>query len=134
MRGGGAPRQIKEDNWVWSPQGVIDMHRPERWGYVQFSTGRPGTVKFQRDSSFAAREILHTIYYAQRDFRKVHGRWARTMDELNVQFLEIEGFFAFSAATLAVAGDQYEVTVAQRGETGREPRWHIRQDSLIWKD
>ena len=56
------------------------------------------------------------------------------MDELNVQFLEIEGFFAFSAATLAVAGDQYEVTVAQRGETGREPRWHIRQDSLIWKD
>ena len=27
----------KEDNWVWSPQGVIDMHRPERWGYVRFS-------------------------------------------------------------------------------------------------
>src|SRR6185312_918912 len=31
-----------EDNWVWSPQGVVDMHRPERWGYVQFSTGKPG--------------------------------------------------------------------------------------------
>jgi hypothetical protein len=28
----------KEDNWVWSPQGVIDMHRPERWGYVRFTT------------------------------------------------------------------------------------------------
>lgn len=27
----------KEDNWVWSPQGVIDMHRPEMWGYVRFS-------------------------------------------------------------------------------------------------
>lgn len=26
----------KEDNWVWSPQGVIDMHRPERWGKVTF--------------------------------------------------------------------------------------------------
>lgn len=25
-----------EDNWVWSPQGVIDMHRPEQWGYVRF--------------------------------------------------------------------------------------------------
>lgn len=25
-----------EDNWVWSPQGVIDMHRPERWGFVTF--------------------------------------------------------------------------------------------------
>jgi Carbohydrate family 9 binding domain-like len=28
----------KEDNWVWSPQGVINMHVPEKWGYVRFST------------------------------------------------------------------------------------------------
>jgi hypothetical protein len=27
----------KEDNWVWSPQGVVDMHRPEMWGRVRFS-------------------------------------------------------------------------------------------------
>ena len=33
----------REDNWVWSPQGVVDMHRPERWGFVQFSTA-PGAV------------------------------------------------------------------------------------------
>lgn len=26
----------KEDNWVWSPQGVVDMHRPRHWGYVTF--------------------------------------------------------------------------------------------------
>src|SRR5262245_54760752 len=26
-----------EDNWVWSPQGVVDMHRPEMWGLVQFT-------------------------------------------------------------------------------------------------
>jgi hypothetical protein len=25
-----------EHNWVWSPQGVVDMHRPEMWGYLQF--------------------------------------------------------------------------------------------------
>jgi hypothetical protein len=28
---------LKEDNWVWSPQYEIDMHIPERWGYVQFT-------------------------------------------------------------------------------------------------
>lgn len=27
---------LKEDNWVWSPQGKINMHIPERWGYVRF--------------------------------------------------------------------------------------------------
>ena len=35
----GAYRKVdgeKEDNWVWSAQGVIDMHRPQRWGFVSF--------------------------------------------------------------------------------------------------
>lgn len=26
----------KEDNWVWSPQGVVNMHVPEKWGVVRF--------------------------------------------------------------------------------------------------
>ena len=30
-----------EENWVWSPIGIVDMHRPERWGYVQFTSRRP---------------------------------------------------------------------------------------------
>ncbi len=25
-----------ENNWVWVPTGVIDMHRPRRWGFVEF--------------------------------------------------------------------------------------------------
>lgn len=28
--------RIPEFNWVWSPQGVIDMHIPEKWGYLKF--------------------------------------------------------------------------------------------------
>ena len=35
----------KEDNWVWSPQGVINMHVPEHWGYVKFVEN----VAFDRD-------------------------------------------------------------------------------------
>ena len=26
----------KENNWVWSPQGKVNMHLPEHWGYVRF--------------------------------------------------------------------------------------------------
>ena len=26
----------RENNWVWSPQGVVNMHVPEKWGYVRF--------------------------------------------------------------------------------------------------
>lgn len=25
------------DNWVWSPQGEVNMHIPEMWGFVQFA-------------------------------------------------------------------------------------------------
>ena len=31
---------LKEDNWVWSPQGVINMHVPDKWGYVNFRASR----------------------------------------------------------------------------------------------
>ena len=30
----------KEDNWVWSPQGKVNMHLPEHWGYVKFGGER----------------------------------------------------------------------------------------------
>ncbi len=26
----------REDNWVWSPMGLVDMHLPDRWGEVVF--------------------------------------------------------------------------------------------------
>lgn len=33
---------LPEFNWVWSPQGVINMHEPEHWGYVYFSSEAVG--------------------------------------------------------------------------------------------
>jgi hypothetical protein len=29
---------VREDNWVWSPMGVVDMHIPDRWGTIEFSS------------------------------------------------------------------------------------------------
>lgn len=36
---------VSENNWVWSPQGVIDMHRPETWGILKFTTRPAGSVE-----------------------------------------------------------------------------------------
>ena len=30
----------KEDNWVWTPQHVVDMHRPREWCFVEFIDDR----------------------------------------------------------------------------------------------
>jgi len=35
-------KYLPEHNWVWSPQGVINMHEPEHWGYVKFSEKKVG--------------------------------------------------------------------------------------------
>ncbi len=41
-------KQHLEGNWVWSPQGKINMHIPEKWGYVKFvqEPARPVVPEF----------------------------------------------------------------------------------------
>jgi hypothetical protein len=49
-----------EQNWVWSPQGLVNMHLPELWGVVQFG----GTPRPMDDR--AERWALRRVFYAQR--------------------------------------------------------------------
>jgi hypothetical protein len=120
----------KEDNWVWSPQGVIDMHRPETWGYVQFSTAQVGTAQFRPDPAGPARHLLHRIYYAEHRYRKEHGRWARTIDELGLTQLGHESLAG--PPKIEVTENGFEVTVPIRRPEGMAQRWHIREDSRVW--
>lgn len=64
-----------EDNWVWSPMGVIDMHRPERWGIVQFSDQTQGPVAIKPHPGLAEKEVLVSVWEAEQSFRRTHGRW-----------------------------------------------------------
>ncbi|MEZ6073760.1 MAG: carbohydrate-binding family 9-like protein [Pirellulales bacterium] len=73
-----------EDNWVWSPQGLINMHRPERWGFVQFSTAAPGTAEFVDDPTLPARDWLMGIYHRQRAYREQFGHYADSLDLLGM--------------------------------------------------
>lgn len=83
--GGKYVKQKKpEHNWVWSPQGAIDMHRPERWGYVQFSTKTKGPVAFTPDPAHPIKARLHEVYYAQRAFLKTHNKYAAKSGDLGL--------------------------------------------------
>ena len=121
------PKGAREDNWVWSPQHVIDMHRPETWGYVQFTSRPAGGVKFVPDPSWPARAWLHRAYYAQREHRRVHGRWAATIDGLALGALPGE----LAGPELRVAGSVFELSV---GLKAGGDRWRIRHDSLLLPD
>ncbi len=120
-----------EHNWIWSPQGIIDMHRPERWGYVQFTSGKPGTVDFKPDAGVPAREALMTIYHAQREFQTRTGRWASNLSELGLNESIQTGLV--HSPTIRLNKDGYVATAIVRVGRGAREIWHVRQDSRLWR-
>ena len=117
----------REHNWVWSPQGVIDMHRPERWGYLQFSTAKPGKDEFRPDPDWTFRDLLHRAYYAQRAYHKANGKYATTLPQL--------GLKDAGKLTLETTRSGFEASVALPAEKGAKPRrLTIAQDSRIWAE
>jgi hypothetical protein len=62
------PERPHEDNWVWSPQGRVDMHQPEHWGYLQFADGAVNETAPLYDEEWPVRSIAMGIYWAQRLF------------------------------------------------------------------
>ncbi len=79
-------KKLPEYNWVWSPQGIIDMHYPERWGMALFSTHKAdGTKeKFQLPLEEKFAKYLWLIYYKQHKFSKENGKYATSLSELDV--------------------------------------------------
>ena len=73
-----------EDNWVWSPQWVVDMHQPEMWGYVQLSTKTEGHVAFRPDPSWPCRLALYSVYKAEKKYFERHGVYADSVEALDV--------------------------------------------------
>ena len=115
----------REDNWVWSPTGIVDMHRPERWGYVQFSTSPPGAARFQPDPTQRGRDALMEICYHQKAFREKHGRWAQSLDQLGLDRDSLT-----VKPELKTAGDRFHATVDIR--VGNDTQaWSVRQDSRL---
>ncbi len=54
---------LPEYNWVWSKQGVINMHVPENWGYIQFSTKNSSeNVAFNPKNSIISEQIMYALY------------------------------------------------------------------------
>jgi hypothetical protein len=119
-----------EDNWVWSPQGTINMHRPETWGYVQFSTAPFGKAVFQADVDAPTKRRLHDIYYAQAEYHKHNKRWARNIDELRELLPRSAG-----TPVASIISDRFGYTASLPGASKTDPSksWQIRPDGLLWE-
>jgi hypothetical protein len=126
----GTQERLPEDNWVWSPQGAIDMHMPERWGYVQFSGAAAGSGPdaFVEDPNERVKWALRRLYYRQRRARAAEGSYASSLDALNPGDIRVEGIEF--RPTLTGTATRYEISAA--GFDGTTVR--IREDGRVWGD
>jgi hypothetical protein len=77
---------VPESNWVWSPQGLIAMHYPERWGYVKFERRAEGSsISIYFFPVEKAGEFLRQLYYKQKQYWFDHQKYAKTLKQLGVK-------------------------------------------------
>jgi hypothetical protein len=124
----GSKDPLPESNWVWSPQGAINMHMPERWGYVQFSSVRAGngSEAFVENPNERVKWALRRLYYRQRAFRADSGAYAARLDALNAFDIRVDGldFRPVMHATESL----YEIVAPGFGGA----IVHINQDGRVW--
>jgi hypothetical protein len=88
-------RNLPEYNWVWSSQGLINMHFPERWAYLHFSKQSSGDSKnsFTIPYSEEQKKHLWYVYYLQQDYYQKHKVYASNLEKLGItqQIFPIEG-------------------------------------------
>jgi hypothetical protein len=108
----GQPRP--EENWVWSPQGLVNMHYPERWGHVHLADGDPPLTDDE------SRWLLRRVYYRQRRHHARHGSYTTDLAALSLPDLE--------GVELSVTPDQFEAVLPRSGTAPLR----ITQDGRIW--
>lgn len=121
-------KKIREYNWVWAPTGVIDIHRPEFWGFVQFSdiTAGKGEDKFILHPDEEMKWKLRNLYYRQAEYRKALGVYATSSSQLQAE--EICTSAEVKQLKIYTTPSSYELILPFEDQ-----RWHIRQDGLVWK-
>jgi predicted metalloprotease with PDZ domain len=117
-----------EDNWVWSPQGAVDMHRPERWGYVQFSTAAPGRTAYRPDRAGVARDRLMQIYHAEQAFFEKNHRWTGSLADLKLADLPA---LSEHAARLRLTPAGFEAAISVSGPGMPTETWTVQEDSHL---
>ena len=82
---------LHEYNWVWSPTGVVNMHEPEKWGYVYFSSkeaGEKDSFKIPQDEKI--KWELYKLHRAQKIYYSSHKTFATSIDSLTTSAIIVD--------------------------------------------
>ena len=108
-------KRLPEDNWVWSPIGLIDMHYPERWGYIQFVEERtePTLPEY-----FDIKKLGWNLHYLQQIYRTQHGSFAADLETLPKYKENIQPFLSRFAIEYSPNDTPTSYTISVREKDG----------------
>ena len=114
-------KDLPEENWVWAPTGVIDIHMPEMWAYVTFTDkGEEYPLPLKEDDVKLA---LRRLYYREHAYLYKHERFTDDVKKLMGDEADKYGIRAY------VTPSMFEGIACHGDEV-----WHIRQDGYLWRD
>lgn len=118
-----------EDNWVWSPQGVVNMHYPEMWGYIQFADEVAGLGKssFIEKKEEEAKWYLRQIYYLEKFYFEKNNSFTDDLKKIGFQERQVPGYVVPPA--IECTESMFEASL--KSEDGKE-KISIRNDGLTW--
>ena len=114
----------REDNWVWSRQDAIDMHRPQYWGRVQFSAVAPGVGDYVVGDDESARTVIRRIHAASEQWRGANGQWPEQLADLEGLW-EPVGDPSLSEPVLTIEDGQLMVRLDQALPGGEIRQWQL---------
>jgi hypothetical protein len=129
----GSDQPLPEDNWTWVPQGVINIHYPEMWGYAQFSDRKAGSGgdRFADRPEEKVKWALRRIYYRERAFFEEKRGIAADLGALglkNEKELKVKDWTY--PPVLQSTPCLFEAVYTNKAGAS----WHIRQDGLVWRE
>ena len=121
-------KPLPEDNWVWAPTGLINIHYPEMWGFVQFSDQAAGDGKdsFVLRPEEAAKWALRQVYYKQKTHFLNYGAYADSLKELGLGEMRVKGYSW--PPQIRTTWNQWEALL--ESEDGKE-RFRITHDGWV---
>lgn len=111
-----------EDNWVWTATGKIDMHMPERWGYLYLAdtkVGTPDNGTFPYPYNMEAYKLLWAMFYAQLDNHAKEHNYLRNVERFFLTERETAGLPKDAKIDVQATQDAFEVGITLPSEGRR---------------
>jgi hypothetical protein len=120
-------RNLPEHNWVWSPQGVIDMHYPERWAYLQFNKDITHNKPFVLPYAELQKRYLWLVYYQEQLWQDQHHTYKASLKNFGLKRnVTIAG--RSNTLQMEATGHQFMALITDKKDN---VTWTINQEGLV---